>query len=261
MSEEEIEGIVLFVKPHREKDYLVKIFTNRFGPLMFFVRGSRRNDSLHHQLIPLTVGTFYADIRKDGLSFIQAVRNVEKFPNLQMDIMKNAYGTYLCMLTDAAIADQEPNSQVYQELVSALKLIEKGNDLKIIAFMFEVKRLRQFGVEPNWTRCAVCGQTEGIFDYSSKYHGILCSNHFYCDKRRFHASPAAVHILRQLNFLDFNLVGNISVQEKTKAEMKRVLDKIYVENVGIHLKSKSFIEQMEKYVSYFENDNRNIDKT
>lgn len=261
MSTEEIEGVVLFVKPHREKDYLVKIFTDRYGPLMFFVRGSHRPDSIHHQLNPLTVGTFYADIRKNGLSFIQAVREKKQLPNLYTDIMKNAYATYLCMLTDTAVADKEPNYEVFKELITALQLIEEGNDPEIINFMFEVKRLRQFGVEPNWIGCSICGETEGIFDYSSKYHGIICSNHFSYDNKRFRASPAAVYLLRQLNFLDFELLGDISVQKNTKLEMKRILDKIYEENVGLHLKSKSFIEQMEKYADYFENHSEDIDKS
>ena len=39
---EEVEGIVLYQRKHRERDFLVKIFTKRFGKIMFFVRGSKR---------------------------------------------------------------------------------------------------------------------------------------------------------------------------------------------------------------------------
>ena len=44
---ERFEGIVLFKRPHREHDGLVKIFTQEFGTKMFFVRGLYRG---YHRL-------------------------------------------------------------------------------------------------------------------------------------------------------------------------------------------------------------------
>ena len=43
---EEIEGIVLYQRKHRERDFLVKIFTERFGKIMFFVRVCFEMDAL-----------------------------------------------------------------------------------------------------------------------------------------------------------------------------------------------------------------------
>lgn len=251
LAVEEVSGIVLFKKPHRERDYLIKIFTDRYGPLMFFIRGSRRSDALAPQIMPLLVAKFYVDIRTEGLSFLRDIKQKKHLLALQHDIEKNAYGIYISSLTDAALVDREANYTVFSQLLQALTLIDEGVDPEIITFMYELKRLAEFGVMPNWVGCAICGRQTGAFDYSSKYHGILCSKHYLQDKRRFHASPAAIHLLRQLNFLEFKQLGKIQVKSATKSEMKRVLDKIYEEDVGIHLKSKHFIEQMKKYDDFF----------
>ena len=41
---------------------------------------------------------------------------------------------------------------------------------------FEIQLLERFGVRPEWHHCVACGETQGKFDYSSKYSGVLCEN-------------------------------------------------------------------------------------
>ena len=63
---EEVEGIVLYQRRHRERDFLVKIFTQRFGKIMFFVRGTKRQQGdIYHAIQPFTEAIFIADIRKN----------------------------------------------------------------------------------------------------------------------------------------------------------------------------------------------------
>ena len=41
-----------------------------------------------------------------------------------------------------------------------------------------------------------CGETQGKFDYSSKYSGVLCEKHWHLDEQRYHADPRAIHFIR-----------------------------------------------------------------
>ncbi|MDU3711921.1 MAG: DNA repair protein RecO, partial [Enterococcus faecalis] len=41
----ETKGIILFTKDFKEKDKLVKIFTESYGKLMFFVKGAHRKNN------------------------------------------------------------------------------------------------------------------------------------------------------------------------------------------------------------------------
>ena len=242
---EEVNGLVLFQRKHRERDFLVKIFTDKYGAKMFFVRGNKRERSKFAQAIqPFSHGTYIADIRENGLSFLRDAKDIVSYPNFHIDIILNAYGTYLLQLMDVAIDDRQPEPALLDEVIKGLDAIDEGKDAEIIVNLFEVKFLKAFGVMPEWRGCVICGNIDGPFDYSSQYNGLLCQNHWANDLRRYHASPKAIHILRLFSVLSIDKIGEIKVADETKRSMRQTLDKLYEENTGISLKSKKFIDNM-----------------
>ncbi|MDN6731773.1 MAG: DNA repair protein RecO, partial [Atopostipes suicloacalis] len=251
---EEVKGIVLYQRKHRERDFLVKIFTRRFGKIMFFVKGSKRQQGEIYQAIQsFTQATFIADIRESGLSFLRAAKDIERHYDLERDIFKNAYATYIAGLIDAVIEDYQINDSLFRLLEKSLFLINEGYEAEVIANIVEVKLLKNFGVKPNFLACAVCGKTEGTFDYSDKYHGVLCSKHFSKDPRRLHISPRAVHLVRLYSVIQLEKIGEISISKDTQNQIKELIDHIYDELVGLHLKSKSFIDNLYKWEGYLRN--------
>lgn len=245
---EEVEGIVLYNRKHRERDFLVKIFTKRFGKIMFFVRGSKKQrNELVQSIQPFSKATFIADIRGSGLSFLRASKDVETFRELQTDIFKNAYATYISTLTDAAIEDNITNIDLYQTLEKSLELINEGYAPEVISNIVEVKYLRVFGVSPNFMACGVCGKAEGVFDFSDKFHGIICSEHFFEDRRRLHVNPKAMHLIRLYSVLDLEKIGDVSIKPDTQSEIKRLIDHMYDQYVGLKLKSKKFIDNLHEW--------------
>lgn len=252
---EEVEGIVLYQRKHRERDFLVKIFTKRLGKIMFFVRGSKRPQGEVFQAIqPFTKATFIADVRMEGLSFIRGAKNIEQNKNLQLDIFNNAYATYISGLVDAALEDNIPNYQMYNLLLDGLHLIDEGYEPEVISNILEVKFLDFFGVSPNFRGCSVCGKTKGTFDYSDKYYGILCSEHFFEDTRRLHIIPKAVHLVRLYSVINLKTIGEISIKENTQEEIKRLIDHMYDQLVGLKLKSKKFIDDLYKWEDFMKKD-------
>lgn len=248
---EEVEGIVLYQRKHRERDFLVKIFTKRFGKIMFFVRGSKRPQGEVFQAIqPFTKATFIADIRMEGLSFIRGAKNIEQNKNIQVDIFNHAYATYISGLVDAAVEDHIPNRPMYDLLEDGLYLIDEEYNPEVISNILEVKFLYFFGVAPNFRGCSVCGKTEGVFDYSDKFHGILCSEHFIEDTRRLHIAPKAMHLVRLYSVINLETIGDISIKANTQEEIKRLIDHIYDQLVGLRLKSKKFIDDLYKWENF-----------
>lgn len=253
---EEVEGIVLYRRKHRERDFLVKIFTQKFGKIMFYVRGRKGKTSHLSQAIqPFTVATFIADIRDSGLSFLRGAKHVETFRELNTDIFKNAYATYICGLADATSEDHVVNYNLYQQVKDSLHLIDEGYDERVVTNILEIKFLLYFGVQPNLRACAVCGETMGVFDYSDKFHGILCSQHFFEDNRRLHVDPKAVHLIRLYSVIKLDKIGEISIKEQTQNEIIRLIDHIYNESVGLHLKSKKFIDNLYQWEDFLKEDN------
>lgn len=245
MNLAETKGILLFSRDHKEKDKLVKIFTESAGKQMFYVKGAhRKNNPLAPALISYTEAVYIGTIRGEGLSFLNNAKDIHPFRNIQADIFIAGYASYLLSLADVAIEDRVYDPHLYQFLHEALTLLDQGNDPEIITNIFEIQLLQRFGVSPNWHHCAVCGKTEGRFDYSSKYNGVLCEQHWSHDDRRYHADPKAIHFARLFAQISYDQIASIQLKAGTKQEIRIFLDALYDEYVGIHLKSKKFIDQM-----------------
>ncbi len=252
----ESRGLILFSRDYKEKDKLVKIFTESAGKQMFYAKGiHKKNNPLTSVLQNFTEATFIMNLKADGLSFLNGAKDVKPLTTIQQDIFLAGYSTYLLNLADAAIEDKVYDPHLYQFLSLCLNLINDGYDAEIITNIFEVQILQRFGVAPIFDHCVICGKTTGRFDYSSKYGGVLCENHFSVDEHRYHADPNAMHFIRLFNQVDLTKVKTIKVKSVVKKEIRRVIDQLYDEYVGIHLKSKKFIDDMHKWQDLMKPDN------
>jgi DNA repair protein RecO (recombination protein O) len=248
MAAGETKGIILFTKDYKEKDKLVKIFTESFGKLMFFVKGAhRKNNPISSAILPFTEAVYIGDFREEGLSFLNGSKEVQAFRLIQEDIFVNAYATYILNLVDAAIEDKTYDPNLYAFTHQALALLNEQKDAEIITNIFEIQLLHRFGVSPEWLHCAICQETQGKFDYSSKYNGVLCERHWQFDERRYHADPRAIHFIRLFSAISYDKVQDINVKPETKTAIRKTIDELYDEYVGIHLKSKKFIDQMKSW--------------
>lgn len=54
-------------------------------------------------------------------------------------------------------------------------------------------------------------------------------------------------LLRLFYFFDLSRLGNISVKPETKAELKKIISAYYEEYSGLSLKTKKFLNQMDKF--------------
>lgn len=241
----QFQGIVMYANDYRERDQLIKIFTGEYGKKMFFIKnGKRRGMRLHSALLPFTVGTYVGNVNDQGLSFINAAKETAQLQQIRADINKNAYATYILGLVDAAFRDGQIVPDWFMKTKNALTLIDDGLDEQIITNIIEIQLLRAFGVAPELQRCAVCGRTDLPFDYSEKLGGLICANHFDQDSHRLHLDARTIFYLRQFSVIDLAKITTINVSPRTKRGLRRVLDLIYENSVGIHLRSKRFIDQM-----------------
>lgn len=241
---ESFSGLILSRQDYREKDLLVKMLTDRFGKKMFLIKGGKKPKfRLASALLPFTYGQYIGDIR-DGLSFVNAAKETKHFWQISQDIELNAYASYILSLTDKAFLDGEALDYWFGRIFQALKLIDGGFDPQIITHIVEVQLLRVFGVAPQLESCAVCHETAGPFDYSEAYGGLLCSKHWHLDPHRFHASQRAIYFLRLFSAVDLTQIHSIKVKPETKAELKKIIDQLYTDTVGVYLKSKRFLDDM-----------------
>lgn len=244
----ETKGLILFVRDHREKDQLVKIFTEKYGKLMFFVRNAKRkNNVLAGAVRPFTEAVYIGQMSTDGLSFLNDAKEVTPYLGIQQDIFISAYGTYILNLVDVAIEDKTYDPALYGFTRQALSYMNDGVNPEVITNIVEIQLLNRFGFEFNWRGCCECGETQGRFDFSSNYSGVLCERHWHLDERRYHADPKAIHFIRLFASISLDQIERINLKPETTLAIRQTIDLLYEEFTGIHLKSKKFIDQMKSW--------------
>ncbi|MGT2930513.1 DNA repair protein RecO [Streptococcus dentasini] len=243
MQTKESRGIVLFNRNYREDDKLVKIFTETSGKRMFFVKHVSRS-KLVSAIQPLTLADFLMKINDNGLSYIDDYKEMTTFKHINEDIFTLSYASYVLALADAAVADGVYDSQLFDFLVKTLELMEQGLDYEILTNIFELQLLDRFGVRLNFHECVFCHRVGQRFDFSHKYSGLLCPEHYEKDMRRSHLDPNVLYLLGRFQTISFEELQTISVKPGMKHKIRLFLDDLYDTYVGIHLKSKRFIDDL-----------------
>lgn len=242
------EGIVLFTRPHRENDALVKIFTQEFGTKMFFVRGLQKpSHSNKAQLLPLTYNDYVGTINEQGLSFITEGKTLNSLRNIQMDIEKQAYGAYISQLVDAAIEDNQVDLKLFIIFKASLIFLNQKEENEILTTYMEIFLLEYFGNKFNFTQCAICGRSDLPMDFSINHQGVLCKQHWYEDPYRLQISPRAMYVAGVLSQVKIDQISSIDLSPDTINELRRLMDEIYREFVGLRLRSKSYLDQLLSY--------------
>ncbi|HJA73161.1 MAG TPA: DNA repair protein RecO [Candidatus Limosilactobacillus faecipullorum] len=241
----DFEGLILFRRDYREHDLLVKFLTRNLGPTMFFVRGGRRKGSkIASSLLPFSYGTYVGWLEAGELSYLVAAKETHQFKRIGPDLEANAYATYLLDLVGVAFEEGQGIGAWYDQILTALKLIEAGKDPQVIVNVLEVQLLGRFGVAPIWDGCVICGRQDLPFDYSEAFGGVLCQQHWAKDPHRLHLQRKMVNYLRLFAHLNLQKVSNVKVDQATQRGLRQALDQIYADQVGLRLKSKHFIDSL-----------------
>lgn len=250
---EKFEGMVIAVRPHRESDSLVKIFTRDHGKRMFFIKQTKGSQHpLAASILPFTKATYLGKLSDNGLNFLKDSSNRHSYVAIHSNIELNAYATYILNLADAVIEDNIAAPQLYDRMIECMDAIEKGQQAQIVANIFEIQLLPLFGVAINWGACAICQRDKGPFVFSMKRSGVICEHHQQLEEHCLSVSPKAVHIAQILSRISSTQLRTIQLDHQTLQDVQTLMDELYEEHVGIHLKSKKFIQEMKKWDRLYE---------
>lgn len=246
MQTRESYGLVLNSYNYREGDKLVKIFTETNGKHMFFVNRSEKS-RFNIAIQPLTVAKFMIKINDKGLSFIEDYKEVNSFKKINIDLFKLSYASYVVSLADVALFDGEIDSSLFAFLHKTLVLMEEGLDYEILTNVFEIQLLNRFGVNFNWNECSFCHRANVPFDFSYRYSGLLCPDHYDKDTHRSYIDPNVLYLVNHFQSVRLDDLKKISVKIEMKRKLRLFIDAIYDNYIGLNLKSKKFIDDLETW--------------
>lgn len=261
MRRVETRGIVLYNRNFREDDKLVKIFTEDAGKRMFFVRHASQS-KLAACIQPLVLADFILKVNpEEGLSYIEDYHHVQPFRTINEDIFRLSYATYVLALADACLQDKVEDKPLFDFVVRTLELMEAGLDDGVLTNIFEMQVLQRFGVSLNLHECAFCHRVGLPFDFSYRFSGVLCPEHYDRDERRSHCDPNVLYLLDQFQSVSFADLERIAISENMKGKIRQFIDQLYEEYVGIHLKPKKFIDDLSKWGQVMKKETRDEDNS
>lgn len=245
------EGIVIRTTDYGETNKIVTLYTREWGKIGVMARGAKKPNSRLAAITQYFTYGYFLVFGGKGLGTLQQGELIQPYRSIQEDIFLTAYASYIIELTDKSTDERKPNPFLFELLQQTLSYLSEGYDAEILTNIFEMKMLNILGLYPELNECSLCAQKEGPFVFSIREGGLLCNRCMEKDPYHIKISQVTVRLLRLFYYFDLSRLGSISVKQETKQELKKVIDLYYEEYSGLYLKSKKFLEQMDRLNDYF----------
>jgi len=148
---ESATGIVLRTRPLTETSLIVHWLTPNFGRMATVAKGARRTKSpFLGQLDLFYLADFsFSRSRSSDLHTLREVNLRETHGAIRRDIFKLRHAAYATAFIEQATETETPLPAVYGLLREFLDCLCKEKTAPQLVFAFELKMLRELGLEPN----------------------------------------------------------------------------------------------------------------
>ncbi len=241
------EGIVIRTTDYGETNKIITLLSREHGKTAVMARGAKRPKSRFASSTQLFVYGSFIYQKSQGMGSLSQSDIIDSFKEVRNDLMLTAYGAYIVEMIDKLTDDNDKNPYLFELLYQLLHHLNEGDDGEILIRILETKMLAFSGSPPTLHECAHCRRTDLPFVFSLKFGGALCTACSHEDKYHLKASPSVMKLLRLFQQINPSRIGKISVKPDNKLQLKEILALYYQEYIGIHLKSKRFLDQIEKF--------------
>lgn len=237
-----VDGIIISETNYGESSKIVNILTNE-GIIGAIAKGAKSvKSNIRSTTMKLTYARFQIYYHEDKLSTIKDADIINDFKIIKRDITLISYMSYLC---DAAsqVMKQNNDENIYNLLISSLLKLEQKLDPMIITNIFELKLLDYLGVGINFNACAKCGNTHNIVTIDPDIGGYICKS---CYTNEIIYDDKTIKMLRMYYLVDINSISELKISAKVINNINYFINTYYDRYTGLYLKSKKFLEEMQR---------------
>jgi DNA repair protein RecO (recombination protein O) len=161
---ESATGLILRVRPLTETSLIVHWLTASFGRIATVAKGARRPKSPFLGKLDLFyVADFsFSRSRRSDLHTLREASLRETHGAIRQDIFKLRHAAYATVFIEQATETETPLPAVYELLREFLGCLCKGKTAPQLVFAFELKLLRELGLEPNLAETNLAAGTKKI---------------------------------------------------------------------------------------------------
>lgn len=238
-----VEGIIVNAINYGETSKVLNILTKEYGLIGVIAKGARNMKCPFRSFTDkLTYANFVIKYNGQKLSILKEVSIINSFKNIRKDINKISYAMYLLELSSQIIKQNE-DKEILILLINTLIKIDEDYDPMVLMNILEIKYLSYLGVMPSIDKCVLCGSSTDIVTLSSYSGGYICRN---CHTTEQIVSSKTIKLIRLFYYVDILKISKLNVSDEVKKEINNFLNDYYERYTGIYLKSKNFIEILQK---------------
>ena len=243
MKIESFEGIILSETNYSESSKILNVLTLEHGLIGIMSKGCRNMKSkLRGVSRKLIYGTFHVYYKENGLSTLIGVDLINSFPKTLMDLEKISYATFMIDLV-MQVVKQNDDSEIFNLLKDSLLKLEEGFSPIVLTNILELKLLDYLGVRPCIDCCCLCGSDKAIVSLSSDSGGYVCKN---CFDGQIYTNEKTIKMIRLYYYVEIKNISKLEVSDEIIKEINQFLDDYYDRYTGLYIKSKEFINRINK---------------
>lgn len=240
-----VEGIVISETSYSESSKILNIITKEYGVIGVLSKGCKSLKSpLRSVSTKLTFGVFNIRYKEGKLSTLISVDVIDNLKKIKTDLtlIPLSYSYFILELAEQ-VMKHNYSRDIYDLMIASILKINEGYDPLVITNILELKYLDYLGVMPVLDCCSVCGSQTSIATLSSSRGGFVCNN---CKKNEKIVDKKTIKLIRMLYYVDISKITNVDISLKIKMEINSFLDEYYDRYTGLYLKSKKFLEDLNK---------------
>jgi len=248
MSLYNAEAIVIRVRDFDEADKIATLFTREEGKVQAVAKGARRPRNRYAAATQLFSHLNTSMFHGRNMDTLSQVDIVESFRHLREDLLRMAYGSYVCELMDEMVRDKQRLETAYLLLLTTLHLLNAAEmEPEPILRAYELKLLAILGFRPNLEDCVSCSQNLGTgpwVRFAPVLGGALCPTCSGEGEAVHRISRGTLETMKRLLDGDIRRAHMIRIVGDMRAEMDRVLTDYITTRTERRLKSKEFLDTL-----------------
>lgn len=243
-----VEALVIRVRDLGEADKILVLLTREEGKVEAVARGARRPRSrfaaASQLFTQIQAGLFHGR----SLDTLSQVEIMESFRHMREDLLRMAYGTYVCEVMDEMVKEKQRQESAYLLLLTTLHLLNNPElDPEPIRRAYELKLLSLLGFRPSLEQCVVCGGDPGAAPqvrFAPALGGVICPTCPSEGEVVHRITRGTLETMKRLLAGDIRRAHMIRITGETGAELDRVLGDYIVARIERPIKSKKFLDSL-----------------
>jgi len=236
MPYEKAHALTIRSSDFSETSRIIVFYTREYGRLATLAKGVKRKYSrMIGQVDLFSYGeiVFASGRRRDRLHVLTEACAFETFLEIRTDLARLYAACHAADLISSMTAEEDPNPDLFDQVLRLLRRLEGGVGPGISLFAFEARLLALTGFMPQVAGCVVCGRDSRAraVAFSPRLGGPVCEE----------CSPGEADLVEDVPSGVLALLGRLAADKLTR------LDRVTVA-APVARQVRSFLNQYESYV-------------